>query len=518
MYTTITYNNISNNLWGLRLEFSTNATIMQNTFTSDDIFISGDLLPHYNSHTITLDNLVNGKHLCYFKDRNALDIDGILIGELIVANCTDVRATNLVINGTDVGIEMAFVENAIIKNNDLSNNLYGIYLYKSTTTTIMDNIISNNRLNGIILDRSANNAITDNIISKNWVGIQIFEFSTNVTIRGNNVSNSECGIGLWSCNNINVINNIVFSNNQRGIDVSGVSDITIIGNYIFLNGWGGLVFVGANNATVICNYISNNGYGIFLWSTNFYIYHNNFINNTVQAEDNYGPENTWNDSYPSGGNYWSDYSGVDNFKGPNQNIPGKDGIGDTNYSIDFDSIDHYPLLEPWKYFMVLKQGWNLISIPLIQEEQNLTRVLGSIDGWYDAVQWYDASDIDDPWKHHKVGKPYGNDLNKLNETRGFWIHVTRPGDTIFLYNGTLPTSNQTIALHPGWNQVGYPSFTRYNRTQGLNNLTFGTHVDAIWTYNAATQKWKELGPLDYFEIGRGYWVHAKTKCEWEVPL
>jgi hypothetical protein len=23
---------------------------------------------------------------------------------------------------------------------------------------------------------------------------------------------------------------------------------------------------------------------------------------------------------------------------------------------------------------------------------------------------------------------------------------------------------------------------------------------------------------DYLEIERGYWVHAKTKCEWEVPL
>ncbi len=43
-------------------------------------------------------------------------------------------------------------------------------------------------------------------------------------------------------------------------------------------------------------------------------------------------------------------------------------------------------------------------------------------------------------------------------------------------------------------------------------------MDAIWTYNASTQKWKQLGPSDYFEIGRGYWIHAKTTCVWEVPL
>ncbi len=168
--------------------------------------------------------------------------------------------------------------------------------------------------------------------------------------------------------------------------------------------------------------------------------------------------------------------------------------------------------------IILKQGWNLISIPAIQDDQSLTKVLENISGYYDAVQLYNNSDNADSWKHYKVGKPYGNDLAEINEKMGFWIHITQPGDTIFPYNGTQPTVNQTIDLYPGWNLVGYPSLTSYNRTDGLNNLTFGSDVDSIWTYDAATQKWKEIGASDYFELGRGYWVHAKTKCEWEVPL
>ncbi|UCF08601.1 MAG: hypothetical protein JSW28_02620, partial [Thermoplasmata archaeon] len=170
-------------------------------------------------------------------------------------------------------------------------------------------------------------------------------------------------------------------------------------------------------------------------------------------------------------------------------------------------------------YLILKQGWNLISIPLIQEEQNLTQVLKSIEGWYDAVQWYDNADTSDHWKHHKVGKPFGNDLSELNETMGFWIHITKPGDTIFICNGTEPTENQTIPLHPGWNMAGFPSLTNKNRTAALNNLTFGVEVDSIWAFNASSNKWEELAsPSDRFELGRGYWLHVTQGCEWEVPM
>jgi len=169
-------------------------------------------------------------------------------------------------------------------------------------------------------------------------------------------------------------------------------------------------------------------------------------------------------------------------------------------------------------YTLLKQGWNLISIPYIQKEQNLTKVLEIIDGYYDAVQWYDIIDSNDPWKHYKVGKPYGNDLFEINETMGFWIHITNPGGVLYEYLGTQPTQNQTIPLHPGWNLVGYPSLTNYNRTDGLNNLTFGTDIDAILSFDAQNQRWEELGENDYFKKGKGYWVHSLVEKTWEVPI
>ncbi len=169
-------------------------------------------------------------------------------------------------------------------------------------------------------------------------------------------------------------------------------------------------------------------------------------------------------------------------------------------------------------YAILKQGWNLISIPLTQSNTLLSSVLQSIQGKYDAVQLYDNTDGNDPWKHYKVGKSFGNDLAEINETMGFWIHITQPGDTIFIYNGTQPTMNQMIALHKGWNQVGYPSLRNRNTTEALNNIDFYTEVESIWTYNATMQIWKELGEFDYFEIGSGYWIYSLVEKIWDVPL
>ena len=63
--------------------------------------------------------------------------------------------------------------------------------------------------------------------------------------------------------------------------------------------------------------------------------------------DSSSSSNVWNDSYPSGGNYWNDYRGVDNFCGPYQNETGSDGIGDTPNVIYGSNIDHYPFMGAW---------------------------------------------------------------------------------------------------------------------------------------------------------------------------
>lgn len=133
------------------------------------------------------------------------------------------------------------------------------------------------------------------------------------------------------------------------INLDNVNSVTIEATNIFnanRSGWG-IALSLSTNCSIHENNITNNRWGIYFYcSSNNNIYHNNFIGNTEQVHS-INSTNTWDDGYPSGGNYWSDYAGVDVKSGPNQDLSGSDGIGDTPYVIDASHQDRYPLMNPW---------------------------------------------------------------------------------------------------------------------------------------------------------------------------
>jgi hypothetical protein len=69
-------------------------------------------------------------------------------------------------------------------------------------------------------------------------------------------------------------------------------------------------------------------------------------------------------------------------------------------------------------------GWNLVGYPCFSDK-SVNDSLSSIDGLYDAVQAYESQDLNDPWKHYKIGKPSNmNDLEYMKPGYGYWVHVT----------------------------------------------------------------------------------------------
>ena len=172
-------------------------------------------------------------------------------------------------------------------------------------------------------------------------------------------------IGIISCTNMTVKNvdangilminttdstvlNVDSTDCNRGVLLSRSSYNDIINCDAYNNLYYGIeLYQSSNNSIINCN-AYNNMYGISLGESSNcnVIHHNNLVGNTRNAHD--VCSNTWDDGYPSGGNYWDDYNGSDDYYGVNQDIPGSDGIGDTPYNIPYgDNQDRYPLMEPW---------------------------------------------------------------------------------------------------------------------------------------------------------------------------
>jgi hypothetical protein len=165
------------------------------------------------------------------------------------------------------------------------------------------------------------------------------------------------------------------------------------------------------------------------------------------------------------------------------------------------------------YTVNLTQGWNLVSVPLIQSNTSIQSVLSNISGKYDIVQWYNASDTLDHWKTYSTFKPSSqNDLSNVNHTVGFWLHTTMACNlTVY---GPRPTSTN-INLKAGWNLVGYPA--RNDSTYNVTQLKAGTGATKVEGIDLTSPyRTKELVGSDVLKRGRGYWVLVPSDTIWTV--
>ncbi len=274
---------------------------------------------------------------------------------------------------SSTGIDLFRRNNVTIINMEIREfNLFGVDIARSSNISILMNNITSNPC-GIYLDHSSHCYISGNIIVNNW-GIDSW-YSNNITIYRNNIRAPARGIStLSSESHIILGNNITTCSTGIHMFGSGFTDSepnAIIGNYIADNGRGirehsrrtnifgnnitnnheyGIYVASSYQDKFHYNNIANNTCGILLESHCTYskFFHNIFADNTEHLLI-YGSshENSWDDGYPSGGNYWSDYYCFrDLYTGPYQNLPGADGICDALYHIDNDNEDRYPLTEP----------------------------------------------------------------------------------------------------------------------------------------------------------------------------
>lgn len=177
---------------------------------------------------------------------------------------------------------------------------------------------------GIDLSGRSNVTIKNMKIKACFFGFYLYE-SLHNNIIGNIITDNVWGIFLTLCSNNNISANSIIANNDYGIELSCSSNNSIVGNKI--------------STPRRC------GIGLYPPSNNS-LYHNNFLSSHSQIFT-YDTLSVWDNGYPSGGNYWTDYDGADLYSGPFQNETGCDGIGDSPYIINENNQDNYPLMKPY---------------------------------------------------------------------------------------------------------------------------------------------------------------------------
>ena len=250
-----------------------------------------------------------------------------------------------------IGLYSLCMGNNVSSNNASANVNYGVVVYSSSNNTVFSNTASANQVDGVLLFYSCfNNTISGNsAIGNNQYGLELNSLANSNNVTGNDAEGNLAGVYVTNSSGNTVSGNHVFYNDNGIVMYNASSSNTVFGNSVVSNtnvGIGAGYFSLSN--VVAGNNLTSNGDGVILDETcgSNQIYHNNFWYNSVQGA-NSGSTSVWDNGYPSGGNYWSDYNGSDIHSGPLQNLPGSDGIGDTSYPVSTNCSDHYPLMNYW---------------------------------------------------------------------------------------------------------------------------------------------------------------------------
>ena len=216
-------------------------------------------------------------------------------------------------------------------------------------------IIGNNIVNaawGIVCCGGGKSDLTisqNNITANTQGGISLYGGSSKIIYK-NTICNNTNGAGVVLTGYLDQISDNIISGNMRGIEL-GSSNTIICRNNITENRVNG-IYVQASSNSIVANSIADNLVGIYM-APNFItssnkIYSNNFINNSQNVFTGSGYNiQSWDNGYPVGGNYWSNYTGSDVKIGTNQNQPESDGIGDTPFIVGINNTDSYPLMSPF---------------------------------------------------------------------------------------------------------------------------------------------------------------------------
>ncbi|UCF08080.1 MAG: right-handed parallel beta-helix repeat-containing protein, partial [Thermoplasmata archaeon] len=434
--------------------------------------------------------------------------------------------------------------NANIIDNDVYSNYFGIHISNSDTVTLGDNRIFDN-LAGVFLTGSDVDMGPDNIFDDNDYGVYCTGGS-NPTITDDQILNSTTIGMLFSSGAVGNIESCSISNSGgRNVYCEGGSSPNFSNCTFTPSPAGGEFFITGDSHPWVLNTTFDSDKVAFgdtasNISVNWYM-HIGVVDKdgtpvpgaAVFVNDTFGNnvENRVTDAQGLAEwvvvtEYIENWSGHVAYLTPH-NVEAWESARYGITQVRMTKTRYVTvMLEGAGFDMILKAGWNMISIPVNMSSTLLDDVLAPINGLYTKVQSYDINDLGDPWKSYHIDKGGMNDLPDIDRAMGIWILMKT--DAIFPIVGPVPVpSNTSIELKKGWNYVGYPSYTERaaGNDTGEAFESIADNLDVVQYYDAfdAANPWKEWDygsqtPDDLTSVKPGYglWIHVNGTCTWDV--
>ncbi len=349
-------NTYTNNKYGTYLDWSSDNTIMSNSLFNNE---NGIYLNYYcDDNYIWKNNCdgqsVSGIYLYHSSNENTIKANSCTnnkIGVQLRSFCNNnlIQDNNCYKNTNNgISLEYSCKENFVFSNDCTYNTAYGLLISMgSDSNDVQENYCSVNSGNGIGVVGSTDNLINSNYASSNGgSGIKVFGGEEHTCLSKNHVNwNSKANIEVFECNNITLESNKM-RGGGNGIEVNRADRVESLRNHIHQVQGTGMKFIKATNSRTYDCAISCNPVGMdMIDCTGMRTFGNDLIENEEGVKDN--GENVWDEGYPEGGNFITNTSHFDFWKGPNQDILGNDGISDMAYLIPGgSSVDNYPLCYP----------------------------------------------------------------------------------------------------------------------------------------------------------------------------
>lgn len=163
-----------------------------------------------------------------------------------------------------------------------------------------------------------------------------------------------------------------------------------------------------------------------------------------------------------------------------------------------------------KFTLFLKNGWNLISVPVRPDDPVAPMVLGDAYNSIETIWGY----FYDAWQIHIAGMFPESDFLSMKDSYGYWV---KSGANALKVRVSGELDQGAISLRKGWNLTGYKSFEVRPVSDAISEIA--NKVDSIWTYKNG--KWfvydplhPEFSDLVFMEPGLGYWIKANESCTW----